>query len=30
MGIASGDDPGNINWPEQVRLAAAGVGIDLP
>lgn len=30
MGMASGQDPGNINWPPQVRAAAAAVGISLP
>jgi len=30
MGMASGDDPGMINWPEQVRAAALAVGVVLP
>ena len=30
MGMASGKDPGNINWPTQVRAAAAAVGVSLP
>jgi mannose-6-phosphate isomerase-like protein (cupin superfamily) len=30
MGMASGRDPGNINWPAQVRAAAAAVGVELP
>lgn len=30
MGMASGQDPGNINWPQQVRAAAAAVGVALP
>jgi hypothetical protein len=30
MGIASGQDPGMINWPEQVRTAARAVGVVLP
>jgi mannose-6-phosphate isomerase-like protein (cupin superfamily) len=30
MGIASGRDPGNINWPAPVRAAAAAVGVELP
>lgn len=30
MGMASGRDPGNINWPPQVRAAAAAVGVQLP
>lgn len=30
MGMASGRDPGNINWPEHVRAAAAAVGVSLP
>ena len=30
MGMASGRDPGNINWPAQVRAAAAAVGVLLP
>ena len=29
-GIASGHDPGMINWPEPVRAAARAVGITLP
>jgi mannose-6-phosphate isomerase-like protein (cupin superfamily) len=30
MGMASGADPGRINWPAQVRAAAAAVGVTLP
>ena len=30
IGIAGGRDPGHINWPAQVRAAAAAVGIQLP
>ena len=30
MGMASGQDPGNINWPAQVRAAALAVGTTLP
>ena len=30
MGMASGHDPGNINWPQQVRAAASAVGVTLP
>jgi mannose-6-phosphate isomerase-like protein (cupin superfamily) len=30
IGIAGGRDPGNINWPAQVRTAAAAVGVQLP
>jgi mannose-6-phosphate isomerase-like protein (cupin superfamily) len=30
MGMASGRDPGNINWPAQVRAAALAVGVELP
>lgn len=30
MGLASGHDPGQINWPPQVRAAAAAVGVTLP
>jgi mannose-6-phosphate isomerase-like protein (cupin superfamily) len=30
MGMASGADPGMINWPEPVRAAAAAVGVTLP
>jgi mannose-6-phosphate isomerase-like protein (cupin superfamily) len=30
IGMASGQDPGNINWPAQVRSAAAAVGVQLP
>jgi mannose-6-phosphate isomerase-like protein (cupin superfamily) len=30
MGMASGRDPGNINWPSQVRAAALAVGVQLP
>lgn len=29
MGMASGRDPGNIDWPTQVRAAALAVGINL-
>lgn len=29
MGVASGHDPGNINWPASVRAAAAAVGVTL-
>ena len=29
MGMASGRDPGNIDWPAQVRAAALAVGVDL-
>jgi len=29
MGMASGRDPGNIDWPVQVRAAALAVGVDL-
>jgi mannose-6-phosphate isomerase-like protein (cupin superfamily) len=29
MGMASGRDPGQIDWPEQVRAAAAAVGVNL-
>lgn len=29
MGMASGRDPGNIDWPVQVRAAARAVGVDL-
>ncbi|MCP1677069.1 quercetin dioxygenase-like cupin family protein [Natronocella acetinitrilica] len=30
MGMASGHDPGNINWPEAVRSAARAAGVVLP
>ena len=30
MGMASGRDPGMINWPQSVRAAAAAVGVSLP
>lgn len=30
MGMASGVDPGMIDWPAQVRAAAAAVGVALP
>lgn len=30
MGMASGADPGMINWPARVRAAAAAVGVQLP
>jgi len=30
MGMASGKDPGMINWPEHVRAAASAVGVVLP
>jgi mannose-6-phosphate isomerase-like protein (cupin superfamily) len=30
MGMASGHDPGNINWPAPVRAAAQAVGVTLP
>ncbi|MDM0078883.1 cupin domain-containing protein [Variovorax sp. J2P1-59] len=30
IGIASGRDPGNINWPAQVRAAAEAAGFRLP
>ncbi|MDM0014449.1 XdhC family protein [Variovorax sp. J22P168] len=30
MGMASGQHPGNINWPQQVRAAAALAGVKLP
>lgn len=30
MGMASGQHPGNINWPPQVRAAAALAGVNLP
>ena len=30
MGMASGRDPGQINWPAQVRAAALAVGVKLP
>ena len=29
MGMASGRDPGNIDWPVQVRAAALAVGVKL-
>ncbi|MBX3636614.1 MAG: cupin domain-containing protein [Rubrivivax sp.] len=30
MGMASGQDPGRINWPEPVRAAARMAGVELP
>ena len=30
MGMASGDDPGMINWPDVVRAAARAAGVQLP
>ncbi len=30
LGMASGQDPGMINWPSQVRAAALAVGVVLP
>jgi len=30
MGLASGQDPGMIDWPAPVRAAAAAVGVVLP
>jgi len=30
MGMASGRDPGHIDWPSQVRAAARAVGVELP
>lgn len=30
MGLASGQDPGRINWPEPVRAAARAAGVELP
>ncbi|MDP3139937.1 MAG: cupin domain-containing protein, partial [Burkholderiaceae bacterium] len=30
MGMASGHDPGQINWPEPVRAAARAAGVELP
>jgi hypothetical protein len=30
MGMASGADPGMINWPAPVRAAAAAAGVTLP
>ena len=30
MGMASGRDPGNINWPAHVRAAALSAGVELP
>ena len=30
MGMASGKDPGMINWPGQVRAAALAAGVLLP
>ncbi|MDM0022704.1 cupin domain-containing protein [Variovorax saccharolyticus] len=30
LGMASGRDPGNINWPAEVRAAAAAAGVHLP
>ena len=30
IGMASGRDPGNINWPDPVRAAARAIGVELP
>lgn len=30
MGMASGRDPGQINWPDPVRAAARAAGVELP
>jgi mannose-6-phosphate isomerase-like protein (cupin superfamily) len=30
MGMASGKDPGNIDWPSPVRAAARAAGVELP
>ena len=30
MGMASGAEPGMINWPAQVRAAARAAGVELP
>ncbi|MCX8005635.1 MAG: cupin domain-containing protein [Burkholderiaceae bacterium] len=30
LGMVSGQDPGMISWPPQVRAAAAAVGVELP
>jgi hypothetical protein len=30
MGMASGADPGMIDWPAPVRAAAAAAGVTLP
>ena len=30
LGMASGQDPGMINWPAQVRAAAQAIGVTLP
>ena len=30
MGMASGRDPGQIDWPAEVRAAASAVGVTLP
>jgi mannose-6-phosphate isomerase-like protein (cupin superfamily) len=30
LGLASGRDPGHINWPESVRMAARAAGVQLP
>lgn len=30
LGMASGQDPGMINWPASVRAAAQAVGVNLP
>ena len=30
MGMASGRDPGNIDWPASVRAAALAAGVTLP
>ncbi len=29
LGMASGQDPGHINWPEHVKAAARAVGVEL-
>lgn len=30
LGMAAGQDPGHINWPETVRAAARAAGVELP
>jgi mannose-6-phosphate isomerase-like protein (cupin superfamily) len=30
LGMAGGEDPGMINWPEPVRAAARAAGVELP
>ena len=30
LGMASGRDPGNIDWPAPVRAAALAAGVTLP